>query len=65
MVTPQALLKEIEIELVSLVWELGVTKGDNGERLESELTPKQQLELKGVVEEYKGIFQEMVELPPR
>jgi len=54
-VTPQVLLKETEIEAITLVWELGVTEMEEAEVPSTNLPPKQE-ELRGVLQEYKGIF---------
>jgi len=63
-VTPQALLKETEIEAISLVWELGLTSHEEEEGGKG-LSAKQQEELEEVLQEHKIIFQEKLELPPR
>jgi len=64
-VTPQALLKESEIEAVSLVWELGLTSHEEEGEVGKRLSARQQEELEEVLQEHKTIFQEKLELPPR
>ncbi|KOM26277.1 hypothetical protein LR48_Vigan246s000500 [Vigna angularis] len=63
-ITPATLLKEIEIEVVSLVWNMGCTeleeRVDEGETLH----PEQQAELEDILEDFEDIFQEPKGLPP-
>ncbi|WVZ14471.1 hypothetical protein V8G54_012037 [Vigna mungo] len=63
-ITPEALLKETEIEVVSVVWNMGYTKleerVDDGEKLQ----PEQQAELEEILEDFEDIFQEPKGLPP-
>lgn len=64
-VTPKALLKETEIEAVTLVWSLRQTKLKEREKGEDQLTSSQAPKLEEVLGKYGETFKEPTELPPK
>lgn len=61
--TPEALLKENRIEIMTLVWSLSQTELMEGEVKESGLTHDEEVGLMRILSDFEGIFQDPQGLP--
>ncbi|WVY95606.1 hypothetical protein V8G54_027757 [Vigna mungo] len=65
MVTPKALLKETEIEIMTLVWSLSQAELREGEMEDSDLNHDEEVELEEIIRDFEGVFKEPQELSPK
>ncbi|KOM56297.1 hypothetical protein LR48_Vigan10g218900 [Vigna angularis] len=63
-VNPEALLKEKEIETMTLVWSLSQAELMEGETEESGLTHNEEVGLRQILSDFEGVFKDPQRLPP-